>query len=78
MTLHEKHTRWLDLVNYAETLEEHTLRRAQLDAWRTGVKDSGIILGPDAGDLHYLDQGIDRPMEDGGWLDWEPKSECTE
>ena len=75
MTLHDKHTRWLDLVNSAETVEEHNLRRAQLDAWRTGVKDAGVTLDLIAADLHYLGQGIDRPMVCGVWLDWEPKEQ---
>jgi hypothetical protein len=70
MTLHEKHIERIDLVNSAPTLEDHRESLAELRAWRDGVADAGVRLDFIAADLHYIDQGIDRPMCCGVFNDW--------
>jgi hypothetical protein len=70
MTLHEKHIIRIDLVNNAPTREVHTVFWRELNAWREGVADAGVRLDYIAADLHYIDQGIDRPMCCGVFNDW--------
>lgn len=73
-----QHIARVGAVNSSETEEEHRRYQLALDAWRDGVC---MALGLDMSargsflmeaDQHYIDQGIDRPMCCGVWLDWEP------
>lgn len=73
MTLHEKHIEHIKAVNTAKTVEDHVAKILYLTAWRTGVRDSGSVIDLYAADMFYLDQGIDRPMCAGVWLDWKPE-----
>ena len=72
MTLFEKHIARVEAVNNSTNDGEHFLAEHILRAWRRGVEDAGLTLDLCAVDLHYLDQGIDRPMCCGVFLDWEP------
>jgi len=69
-TLHEKHILRIELVNRSTTEAEHSTRERDLRNWRAGVEDAGSKLDLCAADWYYLDQGIDRPMCYGVWLDW--------
>ncbi len=72
MSLREEHIKLIEAVNNATTRAEHDAHQLRLDWWRTGVADAGAVMDYMAGDRHYLDQDIDRPMCCGVWLDWEP------
>ena len=72
MTLHEKHILRIELVNESKTQDEHDHALTSLRHWRQGVEDAGLRIDLCAADFHYLNQGIDRPMCCGVWLDWEP------
>ena len=69
--IHTEHIRRIDRVNQSLTVDDHRMRERALNAWRQGVEDAGGKIDYMAADLHYLDQGIDRPMCCGVWLDWE-------
>lgn len=73
--LQEKHIALVEAVNNAKTTAEHQCAQAYLRAWRDGVKDMGGNLDYIACDLHYLDQGVDRPMCCGVFNDWKPADE---
>ena len=77
MTLHEKHIHLIELVNRATTERERYNHLLQLTAWRAGVQDAGVELDLIAADEHYLDQGIDRDMCCGVWLDWSEPQKPT-
>jgi hypothetical protein len=66
-----KHIDLVEAVNSALTEAAHSDARLRLEGFREAVDIVGerhlIAL-----DNHYLDQGIDRPMCCGVWLDWEP------
>lgn len=70
MTIHDKHMHRIELVNRSTTKEEHDIRERELNAWRCGIEDAGIRLDYMAGDRYYLEQGIDRPICCGVWIDW--------
>ena len=79
--LYDAHLAMVERANAATTREEHEIRSRELSAWRAGVRavfvdynggDSGIGDMIMDADWHYLNQGIDRPMCGGLWLDWEP------
>ena len=72
MTLHEKHIHRIEQVNKATTDEEHSQRDRDLRNWRKGAEDAGAKFDLFACDYHYFDQGVDRPMCCGVWLDWSP------
>lgn len=72
MNLREKHIQLVEAVNNASTEQEHRYAKMRLDNWREGVADSDRVLNYIAADLHYLDQGVDRPMCCGVFLDWKP------
>jgi len=74
--------RYVELVracNEAATEDGHRHANEYAHAWLDGVAfalrmddaDVGRILM--AADTHYIDQGIDRPMCGGVWIDWKPK-----
>jgi hypothetical protein len=71
-TLHDIHIELVRAVNEATTEEGHRIRETMLQGWRKGVTDAGGCVDLCAADSYYLDQGIDRPMCCGVWLDWTP------
>lgn len=74
MSLHPQHIKLIEAVNDAEDEHTHFERMLYLRAWRDGVEATGRKLDLCAADMHYLNQGIDRPMCCGVWLDWVPKT----
>ena len=72
MTINEKHMQLVEAVNNAKTVKYHESSNLYLIAWRMGIRDAGINLSLLDADRFYIDQGIDRPMCCGVWLDWEP------
>ena len=73
MSIHDKHIKMVEAVNNAKTEAEHSVANLHLHSWREGVADGGTVLRLMDCDLHYMNQGIDRPMCCGVWLDWKPK-----
>jgi hypothetical protein len=77
-SFYEKLIQKIEAVNNAKTQEEHDENYLILNSWKDGVRDCAKHLGlfisvmADA-DNYYLDQGINRPMCCGVWLDWEPQ-----
>lgn len=71
----DKHIELVEAVNNARSEEEHRLAHARLDGFRQGLLSCGIHPNLIACDLHYLDQGIERPMCAGVFLDWTPTPE---
>lgn len=69
---HDKHIEYVEAVNNATTREEHDLAEVRLRAFREGLRAAGVEPDLMGCDLFYMDQGIDRPMCCGVWLDWEP------
>jgi len=69
-----RHLELVKAVNEATTEWEHARSQVFLD----GFLDCADLLGMMTGimmievDLHYIDQGIDRPMCGGVFLDWSP------
>lgn len=72
MSLREKHIQLVESVNNSTTEAEHHDAQLRLGWWREGVMDADVNLSLMAADMHYLNQGIDRPMCCGVWLDWTP------
>ena len=71
--LFDKHIGLVEAVNNARTRAEHRDAEQRL----RGFRDALYCMENTPGhfiecDLHYLSQGIDRPMCCGVWLDWEP------
>lgn len=64
-------------VNEATTVAEHTRLDRELRAFRDGMRAAGVEPKLMACDWYYLDQGIDRPMCCGVWLDWTPADSAT-
>lgn len=75
MNLHETHIDLIRKVNKSKTVKEHELNQKYLSGWRDGVHATGQQLGYWLCDMHYLNQGIDRPMCVGVFLDWKPEDE---
>lgn len=71
--LKSTHLALVKKVNESKTQREHDLAEAMLRGFRDGVEAAGARLDLIAADLLYLDQGIDRPMTCGVWLDWMPE-----
>jgi len=72
--LHTRHIALVEAVNAAESEVDHRIAEARL----RGFREAAGALGRDYGmhiaaDLHYIDQGIDRPMCAGVFLDWQPR-----
>lgn len=73
--MHEKHIELVEAVNNAKTQDEHDRAEAVLSGFRIALEESqspffgGLLMDCDR---HYLDQGIDRPMCCGVFLDWKP------
>jgi hypothetical protein len=70
-----KHIQLLEAVNNAKTQAEHDRAEAVLEGFRIALAEAyEHRLGIDLMDCdrYYLDQGIDRPMCCGVFLDWKP------
>jgi len=72
VNLNEMHLKLVQNVNNATTKHEHDLNEACLSGFRMGLAMVGGKLDWAYPDLHYMHQGINRPMCCGVWLDWEP------
>ena len=72
--IHTKHLELVHAVNAATTKEEHQIAEARLRGFREAAEAIGQNVGlmMMAADMHYIDQGIDRPMCCGVFLDWSP------
>lgn len=73
--MHKKHIELVEAVNNAKTQQEHDLAEAVLKGFRLALAEAydselGFML-MDC-DSHYMNQGIDRPMCCGVFLDWKP------
>jgi len=71
MTLLEKHIEIVESVNNAQTNSEHQTASLRLNGFREALNLMGINQLMEC-DMHYIEQGIDRPMCCGVFLDWEP------
>jgi hypothetical protein len=70
-TLWTKYIELLEAANNAPTFAEHERCCQRLYGYQNAMQELGIPYCIQS-DNHYLDQGIDRPMCCGLWLDWEP------
>lgn len=76
--VHEQHIALIEAVNNAKTREEHREADIRLRAFRDGVaaalgwNDTGRGYMLMRGDLHYIEQGIDRDTCGGVFCDWTP------
>ena len=73
--LRTKHIEMVEAVNTAKTEREHREADLRLEGFRKAIECVcpgclGMFLI--AADLHYINQGIDRPMCCGVWMDWKP------
>lgn len=70
MSKYEEHIRLVEAVNQSKTTEEHMKNSLKLEDFRDAYRDD-----PEFGrmlmdcDRYYLDQGIDRPMCCGVFLE---------
>lgn len=76
MSIHDRHIELVEAVNAAVNAREHELAEARLHGFRIACD----LLRPGhrlrlGADQFYIDEGIDRPMCCGVWLDWEPTLE---
>jgi hypothetical protein len=71
MDIRARHIELVEQVNNAKDEREHSARQFYLDGWRDGLFSAGVNLSLMAADQHYLDQGVDRPMCCGVFLDWQ-------
>lgn len=62
----------MEAVNNSRTKREHNDRQQHLWGWREAMRVVGYDLDMCAADMHYIDQGVDRPMCCGVWNDWKP------
>jgi hypothetical protein len=70
--LNALHIARVEAVNNATTEVEHRLREAELRAFRDGMRAAGVEPDLMGCDWHYIEQGVERPMCCGVWLDWTP------
>lgn len=74
MSLQEKHIELVEAVNNALTYTAHHEARITLDGFRLAIET--VHSNPGhlymECDRHYINQGIDRPMCCGVFLDWSP------
>lgn len=63
----------LEKANNAETYDEHREYENKITGFLDCSRAVGFTGLLSIGDMHYINQGIDRPMCGGLWLDWEPK-----
>jgi hypothetical protein len=73
MRYYDEYIKRLTAVNDEHKTEiEHRLLKAELHGWMQGIEDAtGYHFN---GDYYYIEQGIDRPMCCGEFLDWESKA----
>lgn len=71
-TLHEVHCALVDKVNNSKTELEHRTSEIYLNGWRDGVRSTGRRVDLIAQDIRHINNGIDRPMCCGVFLDWKP------
>ncbi len=71
-SIEAEHIRLVEAVNNAPTERLHDRFQDHLWGWREGVKACGYELDYCAPDMHYINQGNERPMCCGVWLDWTP------
>lgn len=73
-TLDYTHEQLIDAVNSQETIEGHAIAAAELRGFRAGWSRTGKTEGWQiiAGDNYQADNGINRPMCGGVFLDWKP------
>ncbi len=69
--LFAKHIELVEAVNNSKRELEHNAARQRLDGFRDALDICGIKQLIDC-DNYYLEQGIDRPMCCGIFLDWQP------
>ena len=71
-SLYDKYiVRLIQVNNEGNTEAEHTRLQIDFYGWKQGVEDA--IGKRFNGDYYYINQGIDRPMCSGEFLDWESK-----
>ena len=70
-----KHIELIEAVNNATTEREHNKAETYLHGFREGVASLGRDNDLCGCDMHYINQGIDRPMCAGVWLDWQERGE---
>lgn len=70
MKVNKKYFELLDELNNAKTIESHEKLFWQLSAWVDGVQCAGGFISGLMANQYYIDQGIERPMWDGVWIDW--------
>jgi len=69
--LFEKHIELVVKVNSADSELQHTMAERELYGFRMALEALNINQLMEC-DWHYIDQGIDRPMCCGVFLDWQP------
>lgn len=76
MRLYDEYIKRLIAVNDEDKTElEHRILKTNFDGWKRGVKDAtGFHFN---GDYYYIEQGIDRPMCCGEFLDWKSRQDAT-
>lgn len=79
-TVKAKNISIVDAINGSKTRDIHSRNEAFRQGFFEGLKccgwsdaDVGRLI-MDA-DMHQMNNGIDRPMCGGVWLDWEPEKE---
>ena len=71
MDIFEKHIDLVKMVNCADSEDQHDRAEARLRGFRDALEVQGINQLSEC-DMHYISQGIDRPMCCGVFLDWVP------
>lgn len=74
MSFFKKHIDLLEAVNNSKNQAEHDLAYYRLVGFREAMDCFGLNQLMQC-DLHYLNQGIERSMCCGVWLDWEPSAQ---
>lgn len=70
--MYKKHIELIEAVNNAKTQQEHDRAEAVLEGFRLALDEFNGRWSGTACDQHYMDQGIERPMCCGVFLDWKP------
>ena len=75
MDIREKHIAMVEAVNNATTRDEHERAESALGGFRAAcdILIPGNWFRMEA-DLHYMDQGVDRPLCCGVFCDWAPET----
>lgn len=75
MSTRRKHIELVEAVNNAKTQQEHDRAEAVLQGYRLAFDETYDGYNPMDADLHYMDQGVRRPMCCGVFLDWKPSDQ---